>query len=97
MTVTILGEGNAALMALESAAPGKRIRKPSLLYEGFESPTVAAGPLNCHFQSIFNPLKPILTAIFAPHFHFSRNFQFFVFLTNFFPTFPEFWAKAMPP
>lgn len=30
-------------LAVEST-PGKRIRKPSLLYEGFESPTMAAAP-----------------------------------------------------
>lgn len=40
------GEGNAGLLGLgpEAAAPGKRIRKPSLLYEGFESPTMASVP-----------------------------------------------------
>ncbi|XP_060119716.1 bromodomain-containing protein 2-like [Heteronotia binoei] len=41
----ILGEGNAGLVGLAvETAPGKRIRKPSLLYEGFESPTMASVP-----------------------------------------------------
>ncbi|XP_064227282.1 bromodomain-containing protein 2-like [Aotus nancymaae] len=40
------GEGNAGLLGLgpEAAAPGKRIRKSSLLHEGFESPTMASVP-----------------------------------------------------
>ncbi|XP_030825634.1 LOW QUALITY PROTEIN: bromodomain-containing protein 2-like, partial [Camarhynchus parvulus] len=62
----ILGEGNAALMALgtDSTAPGKRIRKPSLLYEGFESPTMAsvpalaAPPANPPPPEVSNPKKP---------------------------------------
>lgn len=41
----ILGEGNAGLVGLAvESTPGKRIRKPSLLYEGFESPTMASVP-----------------------------------------------------
>ncbi|XP_054151109.1 bromodomain-containing protein 2-like, partial [Melozone crissalis] len=60
----ILGEGNAALVALDSAAPGKRIRKPSLLYEGFESPTMASVPSLAAPQAnppppeVSNPKKP---------------------------------------
>ncbi|XP_039573631.1 bromodomain-containing protein 2, partial [Passer montanus] len=61
----ILGEGNAALMALATdSAPGKRIRKPSLLYEGFESPTMAsvpslaAPPANPPPPEVSNPKKP---------------------------------------
>ncbi|XP_028909711.1 bromodomain-containing protein 2 isoform X3 [Ornithorhynchus anatinus] len=60
------GEGNPGLLALgpEAAAPGKRIRKPSLLYEGFESPTVAAVPAlhllpaNPPPPEVSNPKKP---------------------------------------
>ncbi|XP_063152224.1 bromodomain-containing protein 2 [Candoia aspera] len=41
----LLGEGNAGLVGLAAeSTPGKRIRKPSLLYEGFESPTMASVP-----------------------------------------------------
>ncbi|KAG8127276.1 hypothetical protein E2320_014200, partial [Naja naja] len=41
----LLGEGNAGLVGLAvESTPGKRIRKPSLLYEGFESPTMASVP-----------------------------------------------------
>uniref|UniRef100_A0A8D0GKS2 Bromodomain-containing protein 2 n=1 Tax=Sphenodon punctatus TaxID=8508 RepID=A0A8D0GKS2_SPHPU len=41
----LLGEGNTGLLALAAeSTPGKRIRKPSLLYEGFESPTMASVP-----------------------------------------------------
>ncbi|XP_066065099.1 bromodomain-containing protein 2-like isoform X1 [Chamaea fasciata] len=61
----ILGEGNAALMALATdSTPGKRIRKPSLLYEGFESPTVASVPSLAAPQAnppppeVSNPKKP---------------------------------------
>uniref|UniRef100_J3RYH8 Bromodomain-containing protein 2 n=1 Tax=Crotalus adamanteus TaxID=8729 RepID=J3RYH8_CROAD len=55
----LLGEGNAGLLGLaaESAAPGKRIRKPSLLYEGFESPTMASVPA-LHLSSAANPPPP---------------------------------------
>uniref|UniRef100_A0ACB8EFI2 Uncharacterized protein n=1 Tax=Sphaerodactylus townsendi TaxID=933632 RepID=A0ACB8EFI2_9SAUR len=41
----ILGEANVGLVGLAvESTPGKRIRKPSLLYEGFEGPTVASVP-----------------------------------------------------
>lgn len=60
------GEGNAGLLGLgpEAAAPGKRIRKPSLLYEGFESPTMASvpalqlTPANPPPPEVSNPKKP---------------------------------------
>lgn len=60
------GEGNAGLLGLgpEAAAPGKRIRKPSLLYEGFESPTMASvpalqlAPANPPPPEVSNPKKP---------------------------------------
>ena len=48
----------------EAAAPGKRIRKPSLLYEGFESPTMASvpalqlTPANPPPPEVSNPKKP---------------------------------------
>lgn len=42
LSCRILGEGNVGLAG--ESAPGKRIRKPSLLYEGFESPTMASVP-----------------------------------------------------
>ncbi|KFO61157.1 Bromodomain-containing protein 2, partial [Corvus brachyrhynchos] len=61
----ILGEGNAGLMALATdSTPGKRIRKPSLLYEGFESPTMASVPslpnpqVNPPPPEVSNPKKP---------------------------------------
>ncbi|XP_030053116.1 bromodomain-containing protein 2 isoform X2 [Microcaecilia unicolor] len=47
--------GNGLLGILGEAAPGKRIRKPSLLYEGFEGPTMMPGLL--HVPST-NPLPP---------------------------------------
>nr|XP_033779474.1 bromodomain-containing protein 2 isoform X2 [Geotrypetes seraphini] len=47
--------GNGLLGLLGEAAPGKRIRKPSLLYEGFEGPTMVPGLL--HVPST-NPLPP---------------------------------------
>ncbi|XP_067320973.1 bromodomain-containing protein 2 isoform X2 [Anolis sagrei] len=51
-----LGEGNATLvgLAVESAPPGKRIRKPSLLYEGFE------GPPNMAASAPSLPLSPAI-------------------------------------
>ncbi|KAL0604300.1 Bromodomain-containing protein 2 [Plecturocebus cupreus] len=60
------GEGNAGLLGLgpEVAAPEKRIRKPSLLYEGFESPTMASVPAlqltsaNPPLPEVSNPKKP---------------------------------------
>lgn len=60
------GEGNAGILGLgpEAAAPGKRIRKPSLLYEGFESPTMASvpalqiTPANPPPPEVSNPKKP---------------------------------------
>ncbi|XP_072703995.1 bromodomain-containing protein 2 isoform X1 [Mycteria americana] len=61
----ILGEGNAGLMGLATeSTPGKRIRKPSLLYEGFESPTMASVPalqspqVNPPPPEVSNPKKP---------------------------------------
>ncbi|POI24064.1 hypothetical protein CIB84_012188 [Bambusicola thoracicus] len=61
----ILGEGNAGLMGLATeSTPGKRIRKPSLLYEGFESPTMASVPAlqtpqaNPPPPEVSNPKKP---------------------------------------
>ncbi|XP_027594270.1 bromodomain-containing protein 2 isoform X2 [Pipra filicauda] len=63
----LLGEGNAGLMALATpteSTPGKRIRKPSLLYEGFESPTMASAPALPNPQAnppppeVSNPKKP---------------------------------------
>ncbi|XP_068265398.1 bromodomain-containing protein 2 isoform X2 [Nyctibius grandis] len=61
----ILGEGNAGLMGLApESTPGKRIRKPSLLYEGFESPTMASVPalqspqVNPPPPEVSNPKKP---------------------------------------
>ncbi|XP_041270692.1 bromodomain-containing protein 2-like, partial [Onychostruthus taczanowskii] len=52
-------------MALATdSAPGKRIRKPSLLYEGFESPTMASVPSLAAPQAnppppeVSNPKKP---------------------------------------
>ncbi|XP_061216357.1 bromodomain-containing protein 2-like isoform X2 [Neopsephotus bourkii] len=61
----LLGEGNAGLMALATeSTPGKRIRKPSLLYEGFESPTMASVPalpspqVNPPPPEVSNPKKP---------------------------------------
>ncbi|KFV87791.1 Bromodomain-containing protein 2, partial [Struthio camelus australis] len=61
----ILGEGNAGLMGLAAeSTPGKRIRKPSLLYEGFESPTMASVPalqspqVNPPPPEVSNPKKP---------------------------------------
>lgn len=50
-------------LATEST-PGKRIRKPSLLYEGFESPTMASVPalhlpqVNPPPPEVSNPKKP---------------------------------------
>lgn len=50
-------------LATEST-PGKRIRKPSLLYEGFESPTMASVPAlqtpqaNPPPPEVSNPKKP---------------------------------------
>lgn len=50
-------------LAVEST-PGKRIRKPSLLYEGFESPTMASVPAlqlaqaNPAPPEVSNPKKP---------------------------------------
>nr|XP_035108890.2 bromodomain-containing protein 2-like [Callithrix jacchus] len=60
------GEGNAGLLGLgtEAAAPGKRIRKTSCLYEGFESPTMASmpalqlPPANPPPPEVSNPKKP---------------------------------------
>lgn len=46
------------------STPGKRIRKPSLLYEGFESPTMASAPAlpspqaNPPPPEVSNPKKP---------------------------------------
>ncbi|KAM9367147.1 bromodomain-containing protein 2 isoform 2-T2 [Phaethornis superciliosus] len=61
----ILGEGNAGLLGLATeSTPGKRIRKPSLLYEGFESPTMASVPalqspqVNPPPPEVSNPKKP---------------------------------------
>ncbi|XP_006276484.1 bromodomain-containing protein 2 isoform X4 [Alligator mississippiensis] len=61
----ILGEGNTGLMGLATeSTPGKRIRKPSLLYEGFESPTMASVPalqapqVNPPPPEVSNPKKP---------------------------------------
>ncbi|KAM6396203.1 LOW QUALITY PROTEIN: bromodomain-containing protein 2 [Rhynochetos jubatus] len=60
----ILGEGNAGLMGLATeSTPAKRIRKPSLLYEGFESPTMASVPallpqVNPPPPEVSNPKKP---------------------------------------
>ncbi|XP_065510851.1 bromodomain-containing protein 2 isoform X2 [Caloenas nicobarica] len=61
----ILGESNAGLMGLApESTPGKRIRKPSLLYEGFESPTMASAPAlpspqaNPPPPEVSNPKKP---------------------------------------
>uniref|UniRef100_A0A8C3XAL0 Bromodomain containing 2 n=1 Tax=Cyanoderma ruficeps TaxID=181631 RepID=A0A8C3XAL0_9PASS len=52
-------------MALATdSTPGKRIRKPSLLYEGFESPTMASVPSLANPQvnppppEVSNPKKP---------------------------------------
>ncbi|XP_054033281.1 bromodomain-containing protein 2 isoform X2 [Dryobates pubescens] len=61
----LLGEGNAGLLGLApESTPGKRIRKPSLLYEGFESPTMASVPalpspqVNPPPPEVSNPKKP---------------------------------------
>nr|XP_042703988.1 bromodomain-containing protein 2 isoform X3 [Chrysemys picta bellii] len=61
----ILGEGSTGLMGLATeSTPGKRIRKPSLLYEGFESPTMASVPalhlpqVNPPPPEVSNPKKP---------------------------------------
>ncbi|XP_070792274.1 bromodomain-containing protein 2 isoform X1 [Pituophis catenifer annectens] len=61
----LLGEGNAGLVGLAvESTPGKRIRKPSLLYEGFESPTMASAPAlqlaqaNPAPPEVSNPKKP---------------------------------------
>lgn len=61
----LLGEGNAGLVGLAvESTPGKRIRKPSLLYEGFESPTMASVPAlqlaqaNPAPPEVSNPKKP---------------------------------------
>ncbi|KAM6472083.1 bromodomain-containing protein 2 isoform 2-T2 [Liasis olivaceus] len=61
----LLGEGNAGLVGLAvESTPGKRIRKPSLLYEGFESPTMASvpalqlAPANPPPPEVSNPKKP---------------------------------------
>uniref|UniRef100_A0A8C3UB54 Bromodomain-containing protein 2 n=1 Tax=Catharus ustulatus TaxID=91951 RepID=A0A8C3UB54_CATUS len=51
-------------LATTDSTPGKRIRKPSLLYEGFESPTMASVPSLANPQvnppppEVSNPKKP---------------------------------------
>lgn len=65
LSCRILGEGNAGLVGLVAeSVPGKRIRKPSLLYEGFESPTMASvpalqiAPANPPAPEVSNAKKP---------------------------------------
>ncbi|XP_029440562.1 bromodomain-containing protein 2 isoform X1 [Rhinatrema bivittatum] len=52
--------GNGLLGILGEAAPGKRIRKPSLLYEGFEGPAMTSGIL--HAPSANPPPPEVLNA-----------------------------------